>query len=266
MPELPEVETVRRGLEGLLVGRTLASVEILRPMLRTRIPKELVTLLTGARVTAIDRRAKYLLWRTDRATLLSHLGMTGTWQHTATERPRHKHDHLRIVTDDGVTLVYNDPRKFGFVELGEDRLRELGPEPLDAAAFTADYLHACFAGRRAPVKALLMDQAVVVGVGNIYAAEALFRAGIHPKRHAKAVKRERLERLVIAVREVLEEAIVKGGSTIDDFRKTDGQSGYFQHTFAVYGREGQPCHVCKSKLTLARIAGRSSVYCRKCQR
>ncbi|MCC6806827.1 MAG: bifunctional DNA-formamidopyrimidine glycosylase/DNA-(apurinic or apyrimidinic site) lyase [Deltaproteobacteria bacterium] len=271
MPELPEVETVRAGLDALLRGRVIARVEVLRPMLRFRIAKELPSVLEGARVVAVERRAKYLLVRTDKRTLLSHLGMTGTWQHVTSDHVAQKHDHLRLDTDDGTTLVYNDPRKFGFVELlpadsPAPRLAALGPEPLDPSAFNADYLVRVFRKRKAPVKSLLMDQAIVVGVGNIYAAEALFRAGIHPKRAATTVKRERLVRLVACVRDVLNEAIAAGGSTIDDYRKTNGQSGYFQHTFAVYAREGEPCLGCGTTLKLARIGGRSSVYCGKCQR
>jgi formamidopyrimidine-DNA glycosylase len=239
-------------------------------MLRFAIPSA-ITKLVGEQITQIDRRAKYLLIHTTGASVLSHLGMTGTWQRADDKREQHTHDHLRLSAEDGTTLVYNDPRKFGFIELfdrekGAPRLAELGPEPLDQAAFTADYLAAALHKRNAPIKSLLMDQAIVVGVGNIYAAEALFRSGIHPKRKAASVSKARLETLVKTVREVLEEAIEAGGSTIDDFRKINGQSGYFQHTFSVYAREGQPCLVCKRTLKLAKIGGRSSVYCPQCQK
>ena len=270
MPELPEVETVRAGLASVLLRRRIEALTVLRPMLRFRIPSA-ITELVGERIEAIDRRAKYLLWHTTGASVLSHLGMTGTWQLVDAKREQQTHDHLRLTTDDGTTLVYNDPRKFGFIELfdrelGAPRLEGLGPEPLDASVFNADYLAGVLHRRNAPIKSLLMDQAVVVGVGNIYAAEALFRAGIHPKRKAASVTKPRLAKLVEKVRDVLQEAIAAGGSTIDDFRKTNGQSGYFQHTFSVYAREGQPCLVCKRKLKLAKIGGRSSVYCTHCQK
>ncbi len=273
MPELPEVETVRGGLESVLVGRRLTAVQVLNPRLRFGVPRDFARALEGRTVREVARRAKYLLLRTDGPSVLSHLGMTGTWQHTVPDHVARKHDHVLLTLDDGGALVYNDPRKFGFVDLIDPerearhpRLRDLGPEPLDERAFTATYLAARFHRRRAPLKGLLMDQRIVVGVGNIYAAEALFRAEIHPLAKAGRVRIVRLERLVAAVRAVLHEAIAAGGSTIDDFRRTNGESGYFQHAFAVYDRAGEPCPRCNRALRSRVIAGRSSVYCARCQK
>lgn len=273
MPELPEVETVRRGLEQVLLGRRVVAAQAWSPTLRFDVPADFARVLTGAEIQRIDRRAKYLLLTTGEHVLLSHLGMTGTWQRFDRAPQRRKHDHLGLALSDGAWLIYHDPRRFGFVELMRQdevadnaHLRALGPEPLDAQAFSADYLAQALRGRSAPIKTLIMDQSVVVGVGNIYAAEALFRAGIHPRAKAGRVRPARLERLVAAVREVLAEAIVAGGSTIEDYRTTEGQSGYFQHNFAVYGRDGQPCARCATTLRLLRLGGRASVYCPKCQR
>jgi formamidopyrimidine-DNA glycosylase len=269
MPELPEVETVRRGLSSLMVGRTVSNVIVHGGMLRFAIPRDLDERLRGTTLERIDRRAKYLLLRFSSCTLLSHLGMTGTWQ--ARVEGSKKHDHIELRLDEGTRLVYNDPRRFGFVDWVEDdathpRLVNLGPEPLDANAFHAGYLEEALALRKAPIKAALMDQSVVVGIGNIYAAEALFRAGIHPLAKASRVRIARLQALVSHVREILSAAIEKGGSTIDDFRRINGDSGYFQNSFSVYGREGLPCPRCAKALLLKVIAGRSSVYCSRCQR
>lgn len=267
MPELPEVETVRRGLERLLAGAVIARVERYRADLRRPMPAVLDTALCGQPVTAVERRAKWLLLRTPAGTMLSHLGMTGTWREDAGPRP---HDHAAVVLTDGRRLVYRDPRRFGvldFLAPGQPSpdLDGIGPEPL-GPDFTPDALGAALRGRRQAIKVLLLDQAIVAGVGNIYAQEACFRAGIRPSRAAGRLRCADLERLVACVREVLAEAIEAGGSTISDFRQAGGESGYFQHRFAVYDRAGQPCPTCAALLKGAVMAGRSTVWCPRCQR
>ncbi|MHC5068032.1 MAG: bifunctional DNA-formamidopyrimidine glycosylase/DNA-(apurinic or apyrimidinic site) lyase, partial [Planctomycetota bacterium] len=219
MPELPEVETVCAGLNRLLgASAEINAITIARHDLRLPVPVDLDQLLNGAVINRIERRAKLLLWRTNRGVLLNHLGMTGSWRVDSTAR---QHDHLTITLADGRQLRYHDPRRFGFIDhCREDALdhhpalARLGPEPLDPSAFTTDYLANRCAGRRAAIKALIMDGAVVVGVGNIYAAEACYRAGIDPRRSAGRIARARLERLITAIRAVLNEAIAAGGSTI----------------------------------------------------
>lgn len=272
MPELPEVETVRSGLTTLL-GSTarIDRVELRRDDLRAPIPSSLPERLRGQPILAVRRRAKYLLWDTPAATLLCHLGMTGTWRLAATGDER-DHDHCVIHLTDGRRLVFRDPRRFGLldvIEPGHDashpRLRALGPEPLDATTFTGAALHVATRGRRSALKAMIMDQAVVVGVGNIYAAEALFRAGLRPTLAAGRLTRSGAERLVEAIRTVLTAAIAAGGSTISDFRQAGGDGGYFQHDFRVYGRAGSPCVVCAAVLRHAVVAGRSTVWCPRCQ-
>lgn len=270
MPELPEVETVRAGLERLLVGAVIARAEPRRADLREPFPRGLRTRLAGRRVLAVRRRAKYLLIDTDGPVLLNHLGMTGVWREAPADDLR-THDHLILHLADGRRVVFNDPRRFGLVGLcradgGHAALDGLGPEPL-AEAFTAAHLAAaCLRHRRAPIKTVIMDQAVVVGVGNIYAAESLFRSGIRPTLPAGRLHEPRLGRLVAEIRAVLGEAIAAGGSSIDDFRHVNGLSGRFQHDFRVYGRAGQPCRVCGAVLVGKAIGGRASVWCRSCQR
>jgi formamidopyrimidine-DNA glycosylase len=265
MPELPEVETVRTGLERLLVGAVIARVETRRADLRQPFPRDLARRLAGRTITAVRRRAKYLLIDCAGTVLLNHLGMTGVWRLAAAGDER-SHDHLVLHLGDGRRVVFNDPRRFGLVGLcradgGHAALDELGPEPL-AADFTAGHLAAQLARhRRAPIKAVIMDQRVVVGVGNIYAAESLFRSGIRPTLAA-----ERSARLVAEIRAVLTAAIAAGGSSIDDFRHVNGLSGLFQTTFKVYGRAGQPCRTCGAILRGMAIAGRASVWCPECQR
>jgi formamidopyrimidine-DNA glycosylase len=269
MPELPEVETVRRGLEPLLVGATIRNVQVQRHDLRTPIPTDFAWRLNGSRVLAIRRRAKYLLIDTSSVTVLSHLGMTGTWRLAAigNERP---HDHCYLELADGRRLAFRDPRRFGqldFVAPGDvhPSLARLGPEPL-SADFNVEYLRERLRARRQAVKVLIMDQAVVVGVGNIYAQEACFRAGILPGTPAGKLSRPRLATLIAEVRHVLASAIEAGGSTISDFRQAGGESGYFQHAFQVYNRAGQPCLRCAATLRGQNFAGRSTVWCPQCQR
>jgi formamidopyrimidine-DNA glycosylase len=271
MPELPEVETVRRGLQRVF-GRdsVIRAVHLQRKDLRAKFPRDLGKRLAGARILGVRRRAKYLIIDTPKVGLLCHLGMTGTWR-LAPQGDERVHDHCYLELADGRRLAYRDPRRFGLLDLVEPgdqhpRLRELGPEPLDEQEFQADYLAAVCAGRKTPIKNLIMDQRVVVGVGNIYAAEALFRAGIDPRRRARSVKKPRLEQLVSEIRTVLGEAIEAGGSTISDFRQAGGDAGHFQVNFKVYDRAGLSCLACATTLRCVVLGGRSSVWCPRCQR
>jgi formamidopyrimidine-DNA glycosylase len=267
MPELPEVETTVRGLARVLQGRRIERVEARRPDLRRALPVDLGQRLTGARVTGLRRRAKYGLIDTDRGdTLVFHLGMSGRWRIDPSEIE--KHDHFLIETDDGRRLALNDARRFGSLDLVRtEQLPEwppfaaLGPEPFD---LQASELRKRLAGRTAPIKLLLLDQRIVAGLGNIYVCEALYRAGIHPGRAGGSVSLERLKRLVPAIHDVLAEAIAAGGSTLRDFARPDGELGYFSKSFAVYGREGEPC-LCGGTVRRIVQGGRSTFYCPKCQ-
>ncbi len=287
MPELPEVETVRRGLQPAMEGARILRADIRREGLRWPFPPKLAERLTGARVLHLRRRSKYILADLDTdETMLLHLGMSGRiivsglgaglvpgrfhHDHPAPER----HDHVVFDMDTGARVTFNDARRFGALDLIETALAEghpllvgLGPEPL-GNAFNADYLVARFRGRKAPTKAMLMDQRIVAGLGNIYVCEALFRAGIHPARPAGRIGRMRLERLAQAVRAVLAEAIEAGGSSLRDYRQADGELGYFQHAFRVYDRAGLPCPTDGCPGTVRRIvqSGRSTHYCPRCQR
>lgn len=272
MPELPEVETTVRGLEPVLKGQRIARVQTRRDDLRVAFPKDLGQRLTGATVTTLGRRAKYGLIDTDRGdTLVFHLGMSGKWRVDPVEIE--KHDHLLIETAAGRTVALNDARRFGQVDLWpSDALATyppfavMGPEPL-GPDLTAGYLDQALAGRVASIKAMLLDQRIVAGLGNIYVCEALFLAGISPKRAAGQVARARLERLVEAIRQVLAEAIAAGGSTLRDFRQPGGDLGYFAKQFHVYGREGLPCdNGCGGTVRRYADGGRSTWWCAKCQR
>jgi formamidopyrimidine-DNA glycosylase len=268
MPELPEVETTVRGLERVLKGRRLTRVETRRADLRRSFPDDLGQRLTGATVTGLGRRAKYGLIHTDRDdTMIFHLGMSGSWRidHSKLE----KHDHLLLETDEGKRLALNDPRRFGSVDLvATNQLDEwpafkaLGPEPF---GLTARDLKKRLQGRTAAIKLLLGDQRIVAGLGNIYVCEALHRARIHPKRAGTSVSLERLERLVVAIKQVLAEAIAAGGSTLRDYAAPDGELGYFSKAFAVYDREGESCR-CGGKVKRGIQGGRSTFYCSSCQR
>ena len=267
MPELPEVETVMRGLRPVLEGRRLARVEARRPDLRWPIPADLRQRLTGATVTGIRRRAKYGLIDTDRGdTMILHLGMSGRMR--VDPETDEKHDHIVIETDEGRRAVLNDARRFGSVHLvSTDALdshflmKGLGPEPLGAPVDLSG-----FKGRFAPVKALLLDQRLIAGLGNIYVCEALFDAGIRPTREGGKVKRTELAKLAAAIPEVLERAIAAGGSTLRDYRQVAGELGYFQHEFRVYGREGEACLRCAAPVARIVQSGRSSFYCPSCQK
>jgi len=269
MPELPEVETTVRGLANVLDGRRIVRVEARREDLRRAFPKDLGQRLTGARVTGLGRRAKYGLIHTDRAdTMVFHLGMSGSWRidHDRLE----KHDHLLIETDAGRRLALHDPRRFGSVDLvvtaelaDWPAFKALGPEP--TGEVSGAWLKQRLAGRKAPVKAMLMDQRVIAGLGNIYACEALHRAHIDPRKAAGSLSRARLDALAEAIPIVLDEAIAAGGSSLRDFVSPDGELGYFAKDFAVYDREGQAC-ACGGKVRRIVQSGRSTFFCPRCQR
>lgn len=274
MPELPEVETTRRGLAPHLEGARVERVLLRRPDLRWPIPPEVVERLPGQRIDAVRRRAKYLLLDTAAGSALLHLGMSGSLRVLPAEVPARLHDHVDIaLSPAGGTarvLRFSDPRRFGCLlwqPPGEVHplLAGLGPEPLDEG-FHGDYLYRLSRGRRAPVKAFLMDQRVVVGVGNIYVAEALFAAGVSPLRAAGRVSRERYARIAAEIRAVLSRAITRGGTTLRDFLAPDGAPGYFEQELSVYGRGGQPCPRCGRPLRQATIAQRATVWCGACQR
>lgn len=269
MPELPEVETTVRGLEKVLLGRELRRVEPRRADLRRTFPAGLGQRMTGARVTALGRRGKYGLIDTDRGdTMVFHLGMSGKWRIDPNELG--PHDHLLIETEEDLVVVLNDPRRFGSVDLvptaelnGWGPIAELGPEPGEiSAAQLRDRLR----GRAAPIKALLLDQGIVAGLGNIYVCEALHRAYINPRRVAGRISAAATERLVEAIHQVIAEAIEAGGSTLRDYARPDGELGYFSKHFAVYDREGQPCLECSAPVRRIVQGGRSTFYCPKCQR
>ncbi len=281
MPELPEVETTRRGLVVALEGHRLVRVEARVPALRFPVPAGFAGRLAGRRVTRLDRRAKFLLVHFDDGqVMIAHLGMSGRMRvfPVASEAPpAEKHDHIEFETEAGVMVRFNDARRFGFVDLTDEaaladhpRLRDLGPEPL-GNSFSAPVLATALEGRHSPIKAALLDQKTVAGLGNIYVCEALFRAGISPKRSAHTVQGGRAEKLTAAIRDVLGEAIAAGGSSLRDFRHADGELGYFQASFSVYGREGGICPAAEGGATPCRIqrivqSGRSTFYCPRHQR
>jgi formamidopyrimidine-DNA glycosylase len=276
MPELPEVETVRRGLQPVLEGRVLADVVQRRPDLRFPLPAHLPERLRGRRIAHVGRRAKFLLIELDdEQVLILHLGMSGRLTiHRSDVAPPGRHDHLEFVTDDGVTVRFNDARRFGMADFAPSgnpeahpMLAGLGPEPL-SNEFSAAALAAALTGRRSPIKAALLDQGVVAGLGNIYACEALHRAGISPRRSAHTIPGVRAERLVTAIREVLSAAIAAGGSSLRDFVQANGELGYFQHSWQAYGREGEACPKAGCTGTIRRMtqSGRSTFFCATHQR
>ena len=272
MPELPEVETVRRGIAPHVTGRAIERVIVRDRRLRWPILRGFEKKLAGRTIRAVDRRGKYLLLILDSGDrVILHLGMTGRISLVEPARPVQKHDHLDLVLSGGLVLRFNDPRRFGCLlwqAPGEIHplLQGLGPEPLFSDAFDGDYLFAMSRGRKAPVKTFLMDQAVVVGVGNIYAAESLFRAGISPLRAAGRVSRERYGALADAVKDILAYAITRGGTTLRDFLSPDGAPGYFEQELSAYGRGGEPCPRCGRPMKHASIGQRATVWCGHCQR
>jgi len=275
MPELPEVETTRRGLAPHVEGRRVSGVVLRRPDLRWPIPEEVSRLLPGQTVRSVRRRAKYLLLDTEAGSALLHLGMSGSLRVLPADAPVRTHDHVDIALEaagrqGARVLRFNDPRRFGCLlwqPPGEthELLADLGPEPL-SDQFDGDYLFALSRGRSAPVKTFLMDQRVVVGVGNIYVAEALFAAGISPLRAAGKVSRERYQRLAEEIRRVLAHAIERGGTTLRDFLAPDGAPGYFEQELSAYGRGGEPCPRCGRPLKQAAIGQRTTVWCGHCQK
>lgn len=270
MPELPEVETTRRGLAPHLLGRTITEAVCRVPKLRLPLDPALPLLLPGQTITGLERRGKYLLLRCTGGTLLIHLGMTGHLRLFATEMPAAKYDHFQLVLDDGRTLRLSDPRKFGTVvwtagePLQHPLLADLGPEPL-TDAFTGNYLFSKLRNRQSAVKLALMDNRVVVGVGNIYANEVCFRAGLNPATPGRQLSREQCEHLVVCVQEVLREAIAMGGTTLRDYVDSNGKPGYFRLMLAVYGREGEPCPTCSAPVERTSLGGRSTYWCPTCQ-
>jgi formamidopyrimidine-DNA glycosylase len=271
MPELPEVETTRRGIAPFMEGQVVESVVIRQKALRWPVPASLARELPGTTIRQLQRRAKYLLAVTDRGTLLIHLGMSGSLRIVPADEIPRKHDHADIRMKSGSVLRFHDPRRFGcllWIRGNVDEhplLAGLGPEPL-SDGFNAAYLHACSRKRRVAVKSFIMDGHIVVGVGNIYANEALFAAGISPKKAAGSITLARYERLVAEIKAVLAMAIQVGGTTLRDFVGGDGKPGYFSQSLKVYGRGGEPCKKCGTVLTEIRLGQRSTVYCRQCQK
>jgi formamidopyrimidine-DNA glycosylase len=275
MPELPEVETVRRGLALKISGRRIVRAELRRLDLRRPFPPALAERLDGAQIGALGRRGKYILIELDAdGVLLLHLGMSGRVTVGNAALPAAPHDHMVLTLDDDTVIRFNDPRRFGlidYVRRGEAArhplLARLGPEPLEAS-FDGAYLASKLAGKLTPIKAALLDQRTVAGLGNIYVCEALYRAGLSPKRLAASIGRRQADRLAAAIKSVLTEAIAAGGSSVRDYVQADGELGYFQHHWAVYGREGEPCPGCNCAEGVRRIAqsGRSTFYCAKRQR
>ncbi|SEP00949.1 DNA-(apurinic or apyrimidinic site) lyase [Luteibacter sp. UNC138MFCol5.1] len=270
MPELPEVETTRRGIAPHVEGRRVTGVVLRRPDLRWPIPPEIATLLPGQVVDAVERRAKYLLLHTAAGTALLHLGMSGMLRVLPADTPPGKHDHVDIVLDSGRVLRFTDPRRFGALlwqmpDETHELLEGIGPEPL-TDAFDGDLLWRLSRGRTAAVKTFLMDNAVVVGVGNIYASEALFAAGIDPRRAAGKVSRERYAWLAVEVKRILAYAIERGGTTLRDFLAPDGAPGYFFQELNAYGRAGEPCKTCGAAIRVVTLGQRASFYCPGCQK
>lgn len=270
MPELPEVETTRRGVEPYSRGYVVEQLVVREPRLRWPVPDELAALLRGQTVLAVERRAKYLLFRTGTGSLLVHLGMSGSLRVVGPQEAPGRHDHIDIVFSNGRCLRYNDPRRFGcflWLEAGEEHplLSHLGPEPL-SDEFNGKLLYQRSRGRSGPVKNFIMDGKVVVGVGNIYANEALFLSGVRPDRQAGRVSLVRYEVLAKNIKQVLTSAIAQGGTTLRDFVGGDGKPGYFAQQLYVYGRAGQSCKVCGGVLREQRLSQRTSVYCVACQR
>jgi formamidopyrimidine-DNA glycosylase len=270
MPELPEVETTRRGILPYLQGKKILKVVVRESRLRWPVTPELAAELAAQQVTAVDRRGKYILLRTRKGVVLIHLGMSGSLRLAVVGEPLKKHDHVDFILASGRCLRYHDPRRFGCIlwvkgdPNAHPLLAELGPEPL-GPEFSADYLHAKATGRITPIKGLIMDSHVVTGVGNIYANEALFAAGIDPHRPSSSLSLEQHEALVREIKTVLDRAITVGGTTLRDFLQSDGKPGYFAQSLKVYGRGGQPCVSCMTPLKETRLGQRTTVFCPRCQ-
>ena len=269
MPELPEVETTCRGIAPFAIGQTIENIIIRQAKLRWPVDRKLINKLAGLKITNVSRRAKYLLLETRIGSLMIHLGMSGSLR-IIDQQPVKKHDHVDICLSNGKTIRFNDPRRFGSIILnqhGEQHtlLVKLGVEPL-LDEFDATYLHNKAVGRKIAIKSFIMNNHIVVGVGNIYAQESLFLCGIHPKRAASKISLARMEKLVLTIKQVLARAIEAGGSSLKDFTGADGKPGYFQQTLNVYGRQAEFCLQCKTKLKQITIGQRTTVYCPQCQR
>lgn len=271
MPELPEVETTRRGIAPALEGRNVAKIVVREPRLRWPVPADLAEQMQGQKIRRVKRRAKYLLLETSRGSAMVHLGMSGSMRIVTSADKPETHDHFDIVTTHGDIVRFNDPRRFGsLLWAGADPethplLRELGPEPL-GDEFDGDCLWNSARGRRVAIKQHIMNSKIVAGVGNIYANEALFRAGIHPKRKAGRIILPRMQQLAEEIRTVLSEAIRQGGTTLRDYRGGDGKPGYFRQKLLVYERAGEPCKTCSAPVAHIVQGQRSTYYCKQCQR
>ncbi len=271
MPELPEVETTRRGIAPHIEGKRVCEVVVRQPRLRWPVPARLKAALCGQTIDTVRRRGKYLLLESAVGTVILHLGMSGSLHVVEAGTPAGKHDHVDIIFANGCCLRLRDPRRFGAVlwttRAAESHklLQGLGPEPL-SDVFDTDYLFTASHARRVSIKAFIMDSKVVVGVGNIYASESLFMAGIHPKTTAGRIGRARYERLVRAIRQVLDKAIEQGGTTLRDFTNSEGKPGYFQQQLQVYGRAGEACLSCNGRIRSLQLGQRNTFYCPQCQR
>lgn len=271
MPELPEVETTRRGIEAALQNQIVSKLIIRNPNLRWHVPATIPGQVANQKVIGVDRRAKYLLIELENGTLILHLGMSGCLRLLPHDTPIAKHDHIDLVLSSGLCLRLNDPRRFGSLHWttnnpNEHRLlNHLGPEPL-TRAFSAKHLHDASRNRKTAIKTFIGDNKVVVGVGNIYASESLFLAGIHPTRPANEVSLTEYQLLTAAIKKTLKKAIQAGGTTLKDFRSSDGKPGYFQQKLKVYGRTDEPCHTCTHPIEDLVLTGRRAFYCPSCQK
>lgn len=271
MPELPEVETTLRGISPHITGQTVLELVLRTAKLRWPLDPQLCEILPGQKILAVERRAKYLLIYCERGTLIVHLGMTGVLRIIPADMTEQKHDHVDVIFTNGQTLRFTDPRRFGIFTYTPDDPRQhkclvhLGPEPL-SADFTAKSLYQVSRTKKQTVKTFIMDQKTVVGVGNIYANEALFQAGILPSRPAGRIGLQRYERLVAAIKSILKQAIAAGGTTISDFRQSDGRPGYFDQQLLIYGRDGKECPSCGNTIRSTRLGQRSTYYCPACQK
>jgi formamidopyrimidine-DNA glycosylase len=270
VPELPEVETTVRGIAPYIEGQTVKQVIVRQPQLRWPVPENLREILPNLNIRSVSRRAKYLLFATDTGTIILHLGMSGSLRILPEDMSAGKHDHIDFILNNGTVLRYNDPRRFGAVlwttspAAEHDLLKDLGPEPL-LPDFDGNHLYQHSRKRKMPVKSFIMNSHIVVGVGNIYANEALFMAGIHPSRHAGRISLPRYQKLVDCIKTVLQSAIQQGGTTLRNFVNEAGDPGYFKQQLRVYGRAGLPCIQCLHPLTEIRITNRSTVFCVNCQ-
>jgi formamidopyrimidine-DNA glycosylase len=270
VPELPEVETSRRGIAPWVEQQEVSDVIVRDRRLRWPVPDDIELRLSGQTIRSVDRRAKYLLFDTAAGTAMLHLGMSGSVRIIDQGEPAGKHDHVDIQLESGKALRFRDPRRFGSLLWAEDPfehalLRDLGPEPL-SKDFDGEYLWHASRGRKVSIKPFIMNSTIVVGVGNIYASEALYNAGIHPKRQAGRVARTRLDRLAASIQSVLQRAIDAGGTTLRDFHGGDGEPGYFKQQLDVYDREGFPCRHCDTPITAVVLGQRATYYCKTCQR